>query len=398
MTRLELEAWGATQATGLDQSDVRALAASRAVDVSPGWQAGTWTVRASSFVGVLRAGETEIRIRPRIPVARLLYLLGYAQNPRVWTEDPVDLDDQPDLWPAMAQVFVRQAEKATERGILQGYRTEESALPVLRGRLRAADQLRTRAGIATPLELRYDEYDVDVPENQILRAAAERLLKSPDHPPVIVRRLRHLISRLHDVGRLVPGQRLPHVTQSRLNQHYQPALTLARMVLATRSIDIANAGVRATGFLVNMNTAFEDFVTTALTQALQTSGGRCAPQDQSHPMDEDGAIRLRPDLVWYAPSGAVRAVVDAKYKAESPAGFPYADLYQLLAYCTATALRIGHLVYAEGDADQSPVMVRNSDIVIRRHVLQLHRPVPELQAQVATLARDIAHQGDFSAR
>jgi 5-methylcytosine-specific restriction enzyme subunit McrC len=140
-----------------------------------------------------------------------------------------------------------------------------------------------------------------------------------------------------------------------------------------------------------MNTAFEDFVTVALSRALAPFGGRCQPQDQSHPMDRDGNVKLRPDLVRYGSNGAPQAVIDAKYKAEAPSGFPYADLYQLLAYCTATKLKIGHLVYAEGGDGDHDVVVRNAGIVIRRHVLDLQQPVSELHAQVALLARIIAH-------
>src|SRR5690349_11816869 len=114
MTTLELVAWGSTVATGLAEHDVRALAASRAVDISPGYERGTWEIRAGSQVGVFRVGDTEVRIRPRITIARLIYLLGYTEDPKAWTDDPVGLDDLPDLWPAMAQVFVRQAERAIE--------------------------------------------------------------------------------------------------------------------------------------------------------------------------------------------------------------------------------------------------------------------------------------------
>jgi 5-methylcytosine-specific restriction enzyme subunit McrC len=46
-------------------------------------------------------------------------------------------------------------------------------------------------------------------------------------------------------------------------------------------------------------------------------------------------VVLRPDITWQV-GGAVQAVVDAKYKAEKPSGYPNADLYQLLAYCTLT--------------------------------------------------------------
>lgn len=389
MTTVSLVTYGSTDVAGLSPSQARALGATQAITVTPSWAAGGWTLTAGPHVGLLSVGGVEVRIRPRISVARLIFLLGYAQDPRAWRDDPVGLDDHADLWPAMAQVFTRQANKALERGLLQGYRTEESALLVVRGRLREADQLRRRAGLAVPLEVRYDEFDVDIPENQLLRAATERLLKVPRMPTQATRRLRHLLTKLADAGRLVPGQPLLPTPTSRLNARYQPALALARMVLRSRSVDVLDSGVRATGFLINMNTVFEDFVTIAITEALAPLGGRCVAQDTRHRMDEAGRVRLRPDLVRYGPDGAPTAVVDAKYKSETPAGYPYADLYQLLAYCTALGLQVGHLVYAEGDSARSDVAVRNADVVIRQHALNLALPARDLLAQVATLAGTI---------
>lgn len=56
-------------------------------------------------------------------------------------------------------------------------------------------------------------------------------------------------------------------------------------------------------------------------------------------------MQLVPDLISYR-DGRPVAVVDAKYKDESP--IPNADLYQLLAYTTGLGLQHGHLVYANG--------------------------------------------------
>lgn len=389
MTTVSLAAYGSADVAGLTSAQARALEATQAVTVTPAWESGSWTLTAGPHVGLLCVGGVEVRIRPRISIARLVFLLGYAQDPRAWREDPVGLDDQADLWPAMAQVLNRQADKALERGLLQGYRTEESAMLVVRGRLRQADQLRRRAGLAVPLEVRFDEYDVDIAENQILRAATERLLKVPRMPTQATRRLRHLLTRLADVSRLVPGQPLPPTPASRLNSRYQPALALARMVLRSRSVDVLDSGVRATGFLVNMNTVFEDFVTVALTEALAPYGGRCAAQDR-HTLDQDRQVKLRPDLVRYGPAGKPTAVIDAKYKKETPAGYPYADLYQLLAYCTALQLPVGHLVYAEGGGLAKHVVIPHAAVTIRQHALNLQLPVPALVAQVGALAKEIA--------
>ena len=396
MTTISLAAYESTEVAGLTPSQAHALAATRAVSIAPGWNTGQWSLTAGPYVGVLRCEGAELRIRPRISIPRLVFLLGYASDPHAWREDPAGLDDQTDLWPAMAHVFARQADKALERGLLQGYRTEESAQLVLRGRLREADQSRLHAGLAIPLEVRFDEYNVDIAENRLLRAAAERLLKIPRLPTVAVRRLRHLRGRLATVALLVPGQALPETSSSRLNQRYQSALALARMILRSRSVDILDNGVRATGFLFNMNTVFEDFVTVAVTEALARYGGRCVAQDKQHALDAAGRIQIKPDLVHYGRSGRPDAVVDAKYKAEAPAGYPYADLYQMLSYCTALQLRAGYLVYAEGHTETAQHVIAHTGITVVQYALNLRMPAPLLLRQVAALAAELIERSKRS--
>jgi 5-methylcytosine-specific restriction enzyme subunit McrC len=76
-------------------------------------------------------------------------------------------------------------------------------------------------------------------------------------------------------------------------------------------------------------------------------------------------------------------------QAENPAGYRYVDLYQLLAYCTALSLPVGHLVYAEG-GETRDVVVRHTHIKIRQHALDLGGPVATLLERIAELARDVA--------
>ncbi len=83
-------------------------------------------------------------------------------------------------------------------------------------------------------------------------------------------------------------------------------------------------------------------------------------------------------------------VVDAKYKAEKPGGFPHADLYQLLAYCTALRLPVGHLVYAKGNEQGRTHDVAGTHVTIRAHTLDLAAPPSDLLAEVDSLATRIA--------
>lgn len=130
-------------------------------------------------------------------------------------------------------------------------------------------------------------------------------------------------------------------------------------------------------------------MTVALREALVTTyGGRVAGQD-SHHFDEAGQVLLRPDIVWKL-RGTALAVVDAKYKAEKPAGYPNADLYQLLAYCTVLGLRLGHLVYAKGSEEPAHHVVRRSGVEIICRAVDLDTKPATLLGQMRNLAASIA--------
>jgi 5-methylcytosine-specific restriction enzyme subunit McrC len=143
--------------------------------------------------------------------------------------------------------------------------------------------------------------------------------------------------------------------------------------LRATSVEHEFGSVAVNGFLLEMPGLFEDFVTVALRDALVSAyGGRVDDQDRNH-FDEAGQVRLRPDIVWKVRGSAV-AVIDAKYKAEKPAGYPNADLYQLLAYCTVLGLRNGHLVYAKGNENPAHHVIRRCGIEIFCHAVDLDQP------------------------
>ena len=88
--------------------------------------------------------------------------------------------------------------------------------------------------------------------------------------------------------------------------------------------------------------------------------------------------------------GSAVAVIDAKYKAEKPAGYPNADLYQLLAYCTVLGLRSGHLVYAQGNEKPVRHVVRRSGIEIFSLAVDLDQDPDVLISHMRDLAQTIA--------
>jgi 5-methylcytosine-specific restriction enzyme subunit McrC len=260
---------------------------------------------------------------------------------------------------------------------------------VLRGRLLESSQLARHHGLPLPLEIRHDEFTVDIPENQILRTACERMLYVPRVPAPTQARLRRLLREFGDVTTLHPGDEIPAWQPTRLNARYQVALRLAELVLTATSVEHSVGTVAVNGFLLAMPQLFEDFVTVALREALEaTYGGKVIGQSRDHHLDKDDRVPLRPDILWHVGGQAV-AVADAKYKAEKPAGYPNADLYQLLAYCTVLDLKVGHLIYAKGNEHPVSHIVRSAGTEIICHALDLSQPPDTLLAEARTLARHI---------
>jgi 5-methylcytosine-specific restriction enzyme subunit McrC len=380
----ELEREGKTATFDADVAD--ALRASGLVTVAPE-ATGRWRlIPKGRSVGAVSAGNIDVYVRPKLTIGRLLFLLGYAKRPGFLLDDAASVE-APGLWPALAESLAGHTERALARGVLQGYQTVDDTLPLIRGRLRVTDQLARRPGMLLPIEVSYDEFTADTPENQLLRAAVRRMLAVPRLHPAHRVRLTHLDAQLSGVRLLPDDQPPPQWTITAANTRYATALRLADIVLRNLSVEPGPGDVPMAGFVVNMDRVFEDFVTTALAEALSARGDS-KPQypltlDLPAPDASDGAIQMKVDLVHLV-NGQPRLAFDAKYKVEGVADNP--NRFQMLAYCTALGITAGWLVYAEGDGTAAERRVRNSDICLIEYPLDLTTDPADLLAQIRRLA------------
>ncbi|MEO8330407.1 MAG: restriction endonuclease [Candidatus Nanopelagicales bacterium] len=381
---VQLIEYGPSEEVDCQPEQAVALLATGLVDVRPTIRNECRTLVPGGKVGAVRVGDLEVHVSPKVEINRVLFLLEYAPDRPSWHLPTVNVAKESDLLSAVATVFAHAANRATRSGLLQGYREREESLTVFRGRLREGDQLRLQHGRPLPVEVRYDDFTVDITENQLLLSAVSTLLRLPMLPTTIRRSLTDLRHRFVDVTGLVRGIRVPQWKASRLNVRYHPALHLADLILAGSSFEHRAGELSVSGLVLDMPKVFEDFLTKALTDALREAGGQVVRQPPTW-LDEEEAIRTYPDIVWLR-DDRPRAVVDAKYKAEKNDSFPNADLYQALAYATVLDLPEAHLVYAQGHEAPREHTVRHSGIRITTHVLDLSLPPRALLEQVDRLA------------
>ena len=103
MIPVELDELGPRAELPLTLEQGRALAASGVVTAVPSaYHPGVWLVGPAGKVGAAQIGDIEIRVKPKVEIARLLFLLGYAQHAAAWQPDTVPVAEAADLVPVVA--------------------------------------------------------------------------------------------------------------------------------------------------------------------------------------------------------------------------------------------------------------------------------------------------------
>ncbi len=393
MNRLELEEYEPyPENVTLDKEQRRALIEDAHIEVrfSPD-EDGTYRLNPSSYIGALNVGELAVVVRPKLPIDRVMFLIAYAMDPKNWRRNTAELAREDDVLEAIALAFAHRTREAIRLGLLQGYRREEDALNTVRGRIRFGDQINRRFGVPLPIEVAFEEFTEDIEKNRLLKTAIYLLGHTYMRSKPVKQGVRRLWPAFSTVSLSSYGRgALPELPYTRLDEHYRPSVELARLIIEHSSLELFHGKVIGAAFFIDMNKVFERFLYVALRESLKLSESQWK-HEAYLTLDKDDRIRMKPDLSWWlANSGQNEPrpifVGDAKYKKLEPLGFENADIYQMLAYCTATELSSGLLVYGTGDGKPGAYKIKPGDKTIEVRVLDLSGTPDEILKRVDCLA------------
>ena len=349
---------------------------------------GGYHLRPGSTVGAVEVGDLSVLIEPKIGIPQLLSLACYAMSKFKPQRQQFDYPREYAMPDVLALALASAARRAFSRGLLHGYVVEEEALQTVRGRIRFDEQIRRRFGIALPVEVRYDEFTDDVLANRLVKAAVYRLGRMRLQSPAARKELGRIAGMLDTVSPVeIAPNAVPEVRFDRLNEHYREVVALSRIVLRHSAFESHRGEVRASGFLMDMNDVFQEFVTQALREELRVSD-RVFLETNIDSLDDEGGIRLRPDLTWWDGPSCL-FVGDAKYKKLTGDRVLNSDLYQLLAYVTALDVPGGLLIYAQGEAEAGTHRVRHSGKRLEVAALDLSGTLDAVLRRVRDLAESV---------
>lgn len=319
---------------------------SNAVDLTPTTDKDNFILKAKQYVGfvVLPTGK-RINIRPKVSIGVLFEMLSRTNALAEFTTEEARHATVEDLFEFLVEHFIGSVEDLAARGILRNFEREEEALLTIRGKILLPQTIRDHPGVHERHHCSFSEHTADIDENRILKLACLSLLPYRFEKPQLKSRVRRLLRMFAGVENILDHNRAYNrLVFHRLNEHYRPAIMLAKMILSHLSPSGSPGPQQYRAYLVDMVALFEKYIEKVLTDAAARTPLSIRPQDKNYHLDLHNSINVRPDVVVYRGANQVLAV-DAKYKSDNL----NQDVYQALSYCHALDIPHSILVYPKID-------------------------------------------------
>ncbi|HMV70289.1 MAG TPA: hypothetical protein PKA64_25840, partial [Myxococcota bacterium] len=326
-------------------SDAEALARLGAAVVREGRHG--LDVQADRFVGVVRLGPVQLRVRPKLPLPTLWSVVAYGLDlPLDLRRPPVDLAAEGDLPDLLVELLLRAAEGLARAGLHRAYVRREGWLSSPRGRLDPVALERAGPPTRAALPCGRFEFEADHLLNGVIAAGltlATRLASTPALRSAAHREATAWRSVCTPVPLTATNLDAADRQRGRLAVHYAPVHRLVRLLAAGAGLsdDMRAGEVRVPGQMWDMASVFERFVARFLAEHVEDCVVDVQPPFRDLYTVAPGAHghrapRPRPDIVLRRGATPI-AVFDTKYLDAWTHGLSRTALYQLSVYAIAWA-------------------------------------------------------------
>lgn len=360
-------------------------------------------LKTQNYVGMIHVGNKQLEILPKIdglnekPIdllvnpedlkeiqdrnirnrTNLVRMLCIALDLDIKSDQITNTGSSSTILEVMIQLFCKMLWKELHRGQVRQYEPHIDNLSVMRGRLNIGRQIRENLIRPERLACDFDEFTIDTPINQILKATL-RLLQNKSINSENKRKILQLLMFFDEVSDVIPTDlHWNKLKMDRLTARYNPVLELSKLFLKGKYQSIyAGTGI---GFslLFDMNELFEKYVgrmlkkhpeNKHLTISLQKPENYLAIRQHN----KTPVCKLKPDV--YAINNGDKNdskspwIVDTKWKKlneeKSRDGVGSGDVYQMLAYGYRYQTKNIFLIYPHhSDLEKFPRGIRETYVV-----------------------------------
>ncbi len=253
--------------------------------------------------------------------------------------------DRMNLYEIFIRMFIEMVSVLVKRGIRSDYILNEDNLCVFKGKLDVNKHLIKNIAHKERFYMVYDEYQVNRPENKLIKATLLKLLRVTNETDNS-RRIRQLLYSFELVDESVNYEKdFSKVNLSRGMKEYDLILQWAKIFLFNKSFTTFSGKTAGKAILFPMERVFEAFMAKQIKMEFENHKDAkiiVKSQDNGYYLfDEPERVRfsLRPDIVVenHTDDNHKIVIMDTKWKrlnnlSNSNYGISQPDMYQMFAY------------------------------------------------------------------
>ena len=250
--------------------------------------------------------------------------------------------DKMNLYEVFVSMYVQEVRQLVKRGIKSAYIGTEDNLSFYKGKLDINKQIRVNAAHRERFYMHYDEYQVNRPENKLIKSTLLKLLRITKDSGNS-KAIRMLLYSFELVDESVNYEKdFCSVSFTRDMKDYELLMMWSKVFLMNKSFTTFSGNKTGKALLFPMEQVFEAFIAKQLKNIFErnSSGSlNVSAQDSGYYLfDQPRRFKLRPDIVVRDKSNADNypIILDTKWKRLSCKttnyGISQSDMYQMYAY------------------------------------------------------------------
>jgi 5-methylcytosine-specific restriction enzyme subunit McrC len=240
------------------------------------------------------------------------------------------------LYELFIAMYIKEVQVLVKHGIRSYYVQKEDNLNCLKGKLLFSQHIKQNMAHKEKFYVCFDDFNMDTPENRIIKATLEKLL-----------RITTSARNSKDIRQLLPSFEmidasrnyeadLSLITINRNTKDYELLIKWAKIFLFNKSFTTFSGQERSRALLFPMESVYESYIAKQIKHVFGNEGWDVSAQDHSyHLFSEPKRFALRPDIVVKNDTATI--VMDTKWKRlvdldSKNYGISQADMYQMYAY------------------------------------------------------------------
>lgn len=299
-----------------------------------------------NYVGFIQLRTCSIEILPKVSgndpgqsrrvLLRMLQRSGFldiheSQISRLMVE-------KTNLFEIIAYLFTAKLSVELRKGLVRSYKREHGDLQLVRGKIDIQRQIRRESMMQPGVSCVYDEFEVDNPLNQVLKAGLQ-IVRSRSVNSSTKKQALNSLAIMDEVDSVpIAEEHLDRIGFDRTNRRYQHSFQLAKLLINRSSPLFSQGGSSNSSILFKMNELFEAYI----AYLVRKNWNDVKVKDRSCKLlikegSDRGVFQLEPDILVVNRYGK-QIIIDTKWKTihsdRSRHGVKREDFFQMYAYLT----------------------------------------------------------------